>query len=158
MWIARKCGSSPKSLDFFGKGMTNDCIYPFGSSFVSQIFWRIEVRTVVVASPPFVTFVVLGSKPYDLLTEGEFLAPSFRIGDSLFILISMWASYSPGESPKFTKRRFGSPVTRQCQPLSSWRCHDNLREEPEEWPSCFCRKLQDRLRSRDSFSARVSDS
>ena len=45
------------------------------------------------------TFVVLGSKPYDSLTVDEFLANTFHIGDSLFILLSMWASCSPRESP-----------------------------------------------------------
>ena len=29
---------------------------------------------------------------------GEFLAHSFHIGDSLVVLLSMWASYSPRES------------------------------------------------------------
>ena len=32
--------------------MRNDCVHSFGHSFVSQIFWRSAVRT-VVASPPF---------------------------------------------------------------------------------------------------------
>ena len=45
------------------------------------------------------TCVVPGSKPYDSLTVGEFLAHTFHTGDSLFVLLSMWASYSPRESP-----------------------------------------------------------
>ena len=45
------------------------------------------------------TFVVLGSKLYDSLTVGEFLTHTFHIGDSLFILLSTWASDSPRESP-----------------------------------------------------------
>ena len=35
------------------------------------------------------SFVLLGSKPYDSLTVGEFLAHTFHEGDSLFILLSM---------------------------------------------------------------------
>ena len=44
-------------------------------------------------------FVALGSKPYNSLTVGEFLHHTFHTGDSLFILLSMWASYSLRESP-----------------------------------------------------------
>ena len=41
------------------------------------------------------TFVVLVSKPYDSLIAGEFLSRTLSIGDSLFILHSIWASSSP---------------------------------------------------------------
>ena len=44
------------------------------------------------------TSVVIGSKLYDPLSVGEFLAHTFHIGNSLFILLSMWASYSLRES------------------------------------------------------------
>ena len=52
-------------------------------------------------SIPFslLTFVLLGSKLYDSSSVGEFLAHTFHTGDSLLILLSVWASYSPRESP-----------------------------------------------------------
>ena len=49
-------------------------------------------------SPRILTFVLLRSKLYDSLTVDEFLAHTFHTGDSLFILLSMWVSYSPSES------------------------------------------------------------
>ena len=47
----------------------------------------------------YLTAIVLGSKLYDSLTVCQFLAHTFHIGDSLFILLNMWASCSPRESP-----------------------------------------------------------
>ena len=47
------------------------------------------IDVAVTDSQMFLTFVVLGSKPYDSLTVGEFLAHIFHIGDSLFILLGV---------------------------------------------------------------------
>ena len=44
------------------------------------------------------TFIVLGSKLYDSLSVDEFLTHIFFIGELLFILLSIWASYSSRES------------------------------------------------------------
>ena len=57
---------------FFVKGMTSDCAHSFGHSFVSQIFWHIGVRTVVVASFPF-----LSSLEGMLFAPGGF--PAFKL-------------------------------------------------------------------------------
>ena len=58
--------------------------------------WLLE--SACVGSTHHLIIVVLGSKPYDSLTVDEFLAPYFHVGKLLFILLSMWASYSPRES------------------------------------------------------------
>ena len=42
-------------LSFFVKGVTSDCVDSLGYFFVSQIFWHIAVRTVVVAWSPFLS-------------------------------------------------------------------------------------------------------
>ena len=47
---------------------------------------------------PGLTFVALGSKLHDSLTVVEFLAHTFHKGNLLFVLLSMWVSYSPRES------------------------------------------------------------
>ena len=41
---------------------------------------------------------MLGSKLYDSSAVRGCVAHTFHTGDSLFILLSMWASYSPRES------------------------------------------------------------
>ena len=47
----------------------------------------VEICLLHVVEKPFrLTFVVVGSKPYDSLTVGEFLAHTSHIGDSLFIV------------------------------------------------------------------------
>ena len=43
------------------------------------------------------TFIVLGSKLYDSLSVDEFLTHIVFIGELLFILFGIWASYSPSE-------------------------------------------------------------
>ena len=53
-------------LPFFGKGMTSDCVHSFGHSFVSQIFWHITVRTVVVSLPFFSSSDGMVSSPGDI--------------------------------------------------------------------------------------------
>ena len=58
-------------LPFFGKGITSNWVHSFGHSFVSQIFLHITVRTVIVASPPF-----LSNSEGMLSTPGDF--PAFR--------------------------------------------------------------------------------
>ena len=50
----------------------SNCVHSFGHSFISQIFWHIAVRTVVVASSPF-----LSSSDWMLSTPGVFHA--FRL-------------------------------------------------------------------------------
>ena len=59
--------------------------------------WKklVAKSSVVLQRPSWLTFLVLGSQPYVSLTVGEFLAHTFHIGDSLFILLIVWASYSP---------------------------------------------------------------
>ena len=42
---------------------------------------------------------LLNSKPYDSLTVGQSPAYIFHSDNSLFILLSMWARYSPREDP-----------------------------------------------------------
>ena len=42
---------------------------------------------------------LLNSKPYDSLTVGQSPAYIFHSENSLFILLSMWARYSPREDP-----------------------------------------------------------
>ena len=55
---------------------------------------------------PGLTFVALGSKLHDSLTVVEFLAHTFHKGNLLFVLLSMWVSYSPRESPGMLAAQF----------------------------------------------------
>ena len=90
------------------------------------------------------SFVLLGSKPYDSLTVGEFLAHTFHIDDSLFILLRMWVSYSPGESlgilvaPSLTRtpetkhsptkrHRTNNAAYNQCQWNWQWRSDEETK-------------------------------
>ena len=71
---------------FFGKGMTTDCVHSFGHSFASQILWHIDVRTVFVASRPF-----LSSSVAMLSTPGDF--PAFRLRTASSTLLSAQAGF-----------------------------------------------------------------
>ena len=65
-----------------------------------QVFLKSSNRSIIsLEYEQTLNFVLLGSKLYDSSSVGEFLAHTFHTGDSLFILLSMWASYSPRESP-----------------------------------------------------------
>ena len=90
------------------------------------------------------TFVVPGSELYNSLTVGEFLAHTFHIDDSLFILLRMWVSYSPGESlgilvaPSLTRtpetkhsptkrHRTNNAAYNQCQWNWQWRSDEETK-------------------------------
>ena len=114
------------------------------------------------------TFIVLGSKLYDLLTVGEFLTHTFHIGDSLFILLSIWASYSPRESlaQAFTmtpetkhsptkRHRSDNAAYNQCQWNRLWRSDEETKPSERVSIVISCGSHAS-TRTGKHFSARVS--
>ena len=53
--------------------------------------------TLAVKGLMMMMMMMIGTKPYDSFAVGEFLALTFHIADSLFMLLNMWASYPRGE-------------------------------------------------------------
>ena len=109
------------------------------------------------------TFVVLDPKLYDPLTVGEFLAHTFHIGDSPFILLCMWASYSPRESLgmraaqafTMTPETKHSPTKRHRTDNAAYsQCQWNRRRRSDEE-----KKPSDRVRvviSCDSYASKLT--
>ena len=81
----------------------------------------------------WLTFVVLSSKLYDSSNVGEFLTHSFHKGELLFILLCMWASYSPKESLGMLAAQSLTMTPETKHSPTKWHKTDNAAYNQSQW-------------------------